>query len=82
MRVLGWEVGPTRIEKCRLERMGRRSLDTGLEYETASGIANQEPRTAEPAVRATRFGHLGAFRNRIILHKVLEMGPTHGSSSR
>ena len=41
-------------KKYRLERKARRSLDTALEYATASVNANQEPRTAKPAVRATR----------------------------
>jgi len=42
-------------KKFRFERKGRRSFDTGLEYDTASVIANQETRTAKPAVRATRL---------------------------
>jgi len=31
-------------------------LDAALEYAAVSRIANQEPRTAKPAVRATRYG--------------------------
>ena len=43
------------IKKYRFERKGRRSFDTGLEYAPVSRLANQEPRTAKSAVRATRF---------------------------
>jgi hypothetical protein len=44
------------MEKYRLERIGRRSFHTGLEYDTVSVNVNQETRTAKRAVRATRFG--------------------------
>ena len=62
-----WEIGPltptgrgasqrTVMKKYPLERKGRRSLDTALEYTPVSRLAHQEPRTATSAVGATRCG--------------------------
>ena len=45
----------TLIKKYPSLRKGRRSLDTAVEYGTVVIIATEQTRTAESAVRATRF---------------------------
>ena len=42
-------------EEYRLERNGRRSLDTAVEYPTVEPTATEKTRTAKAAVRATYF---------------------------
>ena len=43
------------MKKYRFERKGRRSFDTGVEYDTAGMMDNEKTRTTEPVVRATRW---------------------------
>jgi len=45
----------TVMKKYRFERKGRRSFDTGVEYDTAGMMDNEKTRTTEPVVRATRW---------------------------
>ena len=43
------------MKKYRLERKGRRSFDTATQYNAVSLVARERTRTAESAVRATRY---------------------------
>jgi hypothetical protein len=43
----------TVMKKYRLERKGRRSFDTALEYDAARMMVGEKTRTTKPVVRAT-----------------------------
>ena len=43
------------MKKYRLERKGRRSFDTALEYDTTGMMVSEKTRTTKPVVRATCY---------------------------